>query len=121
MTSETLETTEYGVTLDDRTSESLSLRNCLFNAITKAQSHKHALDEFALQDCHEYHAALLAFEKKGFPSSDEVSNLELTWVASVPPQKEKHGSVVPSLLRSKTRTRRDARKPPNTIRMPLCV
>ena len=71
-----------------------SLRNCLSNAITKAQSHKHALDEFALQDCHEYHAALLALKKKGFPSSDEVSNLELTWVASVPPQKEKHGSLV---------------------------
>jgi hypothetical protein len=59
-----------------------SLRNCLCDAITKSESHKHALDEFALQDCHEYHAALLAFEKKGFPTRDEGSNLELTWSAA---------------------------------------
>jgi BRO1-like domain len=71
-----------------------SLRNCLCDAITKNESHRHAIDEFALQDCHEYHAALLAFEKKGFPTRDEGSNLELTWSAAVPPQKEKHGSLV---------------------------
>ena len=71
-----------------------SLRNCLSDAIPKAESHKHALDDFALQDCHEYHAALLAFESKGFPTRDDGSNLELTWTAAIPPQKEKHGSLV---------------------------
>lgn len=71
-----------------------ALRNCLSDSITKPESHKHAMDEFALQDCHEYHAALLAFEAKGFPTHDEASNLELTWKAAIPPQKEKHGSLV---------------------------
>jgi BRO1-like domain len=71
-----------------------SLRKCLSDAITKSESHKHALDDFALQDCHEYHAALLAFEKQGFPTRDQESNLELTWGASMSSQKEKHGSLV---------------------------
>jgi hypothetical protein len=72
-----------------------SLRICLSDAITKSESHKHALDDFALQDCHEYHAALLAFEKQGFPTRDhESTNLELTWGAATSAQKEKHGSLV---------------------------
>lgn len=71
-----------------------ALRNCLSDAITKSEAHKYALDEFALQDCHEYHAALLTFEKKGFPTLDEASPLKLTWKAAVPPQNEAHGSLV---------------------------
>lgn len=59
----------------------------------KPTSHKVALEDMALQDCHEYHAALLEFEKRGFPTSDEASSLTLTWKASVGPQKETHGSL----------------------------
>jgi hypothetical protein len=71
-----------------------AVRNSLSGAITKSEAHRHALDEFGLQDCHEYHAVLLAFEEKGFPTCDEASPLELTWKAAVSPQKEKHGSLV---------------------------
>ena len=72
-----------------------SLRNCLSDAITKAHSHKHALDDEALRDCHEYHAALLEFEKRGFPTRNEVApHLRLEWRASVGPSKETHGSLV---------------------------
>jgi hypothetical protein len=71
-----------------------SLRNCISDSITKSEAHKHAIDDMALPDCHEYYAALLAFEKKGFPSRDEVSNLQLTWKSSVAPSKETHGSLI---------------------------
>uniref|UniRef100_A0A7S1D1J9 BRO1 domain-containing protein n=1 Tax=Cyclophora tenuis TaxID=216820 RepID=A0A7S1D1J9_CYCTE len=71
-----------------------SLRNCLSDAITIPNSHKHALDDFALKDSHEYHAALLQFEKHGFPTTDEVSNLKLEWRACEGGTKECHGSLV---------------------------
>lgn len=70
-----------------------SLRNCLSESIAKPNSHKVALEEMALQDCHEYHAALLEFIKRGFPTNDEGSNLTLTWNACVGPQTETHGSL----------------------------
>lgn len=73
-----------------------SLRNCLSESIAKPNSHKVALEEMALQDLHEYHAALVEFIKRGFPSSDVVTvdaRLELTWKASIGPQKETHGSL----------------------------
>ena len=71
-----------------------SLRNCLADAITKSSSHRHALDEFALQDSHEYHAALMAFQQHAFPTWDEASPLTLTWKAAVGPQQESHGSLI---------------------------
>jgi len=70
-----------------------SLRNCLSESIAKPNSHKVALEDMALQDCHEYHAALLEFEKRGFPTNDESSSLTLTWKACVGPQTETHGSL----------------------------
>lgn len=71
-----------------------SVRNCLSESILKSDAHKHAIDDFALKDCHEYHAALVAFEEKGFPTWDEFSPLKLTWCSSVSPAKEQHGSLV---------------------------
>ena len=70
-----------------------SLRNCLSDSIAKPNSHKVALEDMALQDCHEYHAALLEFIKRGFPISDEGSSLQLTWKACIGPQTETHGSL----------------------------
>lgn len=69
-----------------------SLRNCLSDSIAKPNSHKVALEDMALQDCHEYHAALLEFIRRGFPTNDEAS-LTLTWKASVGPQTETHASL----------------------------
>eukprot|EP00548_Thalassiothrix_antarctica_P001827 CAMPEP_0194142142 /NCGR_PEP_ID=MMETSP0152-20130528/11464_1 /TAXON_ID=1049557 /ORGANISM="Thalassiothrix antarctica, Strain L6-D1" /LENGTH=376 /DNA_ID=CAMNT_0038841011 /DNA_START=21 /DNA_END=1151 /DNA_ORIENTATION=- len=70
-----------------------AVRNCISESILKSEAHGHAV-EFGLQDCHEYHAILLAFEERGFPSRDEISPLKLTWLASVPPRKETHGSFI---------------------------
>lgn len=71
-----------------------SIRNCLSDSIAKPLSHKVALEDFALQDCHEYHAALLEFIKRGFPTSDQVaSSLKLTWKAATgQAQTETHAS-----------------------------
>ena len=51
-----------------------ALRNCLADVIPKSHAHQLATDEFGLQDCHEYHAALLVFLERGFPSRDEQAN-----------------------------------------------
>ncbi|KAL7555451.1 hypothetical protein ACA910_020180 [Epithemia clementina (nom. ined.)] len=60
-----------------------SLRNCLSDALLKAESHAAALKEGALDDAHEYHAALLEFERRGFPTMDDENNgLHLTWKAA---------------------------------------
>ena len=71
-----------------------SLRNCLADAIPKASAHRHALDNQALSDSHEYYAALLACQSQGFPLLDEGSPLTLTWKAAVGPQQETHGSLL---------------------------
>lgn len=70
-----------------------SLRNCLSDSIMKPTSHKVSLEEMALQDCHEYHAALFEFIRRGFPTNNDESSLSLTWKASVGPQTETHGSL----------------------------
>jgi hypothetical protein len=70
-----------------------SIRNCLSASIVKPLSHKVALEEFALQDCHEYHAALLEFIKRGFPTRDELApSLKLEWKAAFGQESETHGS-----------------------------
>jgi hypothetical protein len=72
-----------------------SIRNCLADAIPRSNSHKNALEESALRDCHEYHAALLEFEKQGFPTLDDPSNgLHLTWKGAFAPQTEVHSTLV---------------------------
>ncbi|CAB9526189.1 Rhophilin, Rho GTPase binding protein (Partial), partial [Seminavis robusta] len=72
-----------------------SLRKCLSNSILKPHSHKAALEENALEDSMEYHAALLEFEQRGFPTLDDENNeLELVWKAAFSPQKEGHHTLV---------------------------
>jgi hypothetical protein len=73
-----------------------SLRNCVADALLKSGSHKSALEENALADCHEYHAALLQFEKQGFPTLDDDHNgVVLTWKgAFASTQQEKHGTLI---------------------------
>ena len=72
-----------------------SLRNCLSDSIMKPTSHKVAVEEMALQDCHEYHAALYEFIRRGFPTNERerILSIALTWKASVGPQTETHGSL----------------------------
>ena len=66
-----------------------SLRNCLSDALLKAQSHIAALKDGALDDCHEYHAALLEFERRGFPTLDDENNgLQLKWKAAWAPSRD---------------------------------
>jgi len=45
-----------------------SLRNCLAESLL---TFKDANENFALRDCQDYHATLLAFEKQGFPSVEK--------------------------------------------------
>ena len=73
-----------------------SLRNCLSDAFLKAQSHKAALEENALPDAYEYHAALLEFEKRGFPTLDDPHNgLVLVWKGAWSPHKlEQHSTLL---------------------------
>jgi len=72
-----------------------ALRKALSDAITKPDSHKAALQENALQDLCEYHAALLEFERRGFPSLDDENNgIELTWKSAFAPQQEMHHTLV---------------------------
>jgi hypothetical protein len=72
-----------------------SLRNCVTDALLKSGSHKSALEENALADCHEYHAALLEFEKRGFPTLDDDHNgLVLTWKGAFSTQQEKHATLI---------------------------
>jgi len=57
-----------------------ALRNCLSEALM--DSHLSALEEHQmLRDCQDYHATLLEFEKRGFPTGgvDEDNGINLTW------------------------------------------
>eukprot|EP00529_Nitzschia_sp_RCC80_P011714 CAMPEP_0113488058 /NCGR_PEP_ID=MMETSP0014_2-20120614/25822_1 /TAXON_ID=2857 /ORGANISM="Nitzschia sp." /LENGTH=578 /DNA_ID=CAMNT_0000381761 /DNA_START=95 /DNA_END=1831 /DNA_ORIENTATION=- /assembly_acc=CAM_ASM_000159 len=88
-----------------------SLRNCLAEHLQ--DSHHSALDHEMLRDCQDYHATLLEFEKRGFPTKmsssdfDEVSNggdggsgstnnsVNLTWRGAFSKtQHEMHHSLV---------------------------
>jgi hypothetical protein len=54
------------------------LRNTLSDILQ--ESHKTSLESRSLEDCNEYHATLLEFEKRGFPTRDKESNgVNLTW------------------------------------------
>lgn len=72
-----------------------SLRNSLSDVFLKSTSHKHALEENALEDAQEYHACLLEFEKRGFPTlDDESSGIRLTWKGAWQPHAlERHASL----------------------------
>ena len=57
-----------------------ALRNCLSEALM--DSHQSALEEHQmLRDCQDYHATLLEFEKRGFPTGghDDDNGIHLTW------------------------------------------
>ncbi len=57
-----------------------ALRNCISEALM--DSHQSALEEHQmLRDCQDYHATLLEFEKRGFPtgSADDENGIDLTW------------------------------------------
>jgi len=58
-----------------------ALRNCLSEALM--DSHQSALEEHKMiRDCQDYHATLLEFEKRGFPTggvTDEENGIDLTW------------------------------------------
>lgn len=71
-----------------------ALRNDLSENLQ--ESHKTALSKNALEDCQEYHATLLEFEKRGFPTSeDEQNGIALTWKGAYSPlQFETHYSLV---------------------------
>jgi hypothetical protein len=71
-----------------------ALRNCLSENLQ--DSHKAALEERGLEDCQEYHATLLEFEKRGFPTvEDETNGVALTWKgAFATMQQETHYSLV---------------------------
>lgn len=73
-----------------------SLRHALTDVFLKPASHKHALEDGAMDDCHEYHAVLLEFEKRGFPTlEDPDSDLALAWKGAWPPHAmEKHATLI---------------------------
>jgi BRO1-like domain len=66
----------------------------------KASSHAAALEEGAMEDAHEYHAALLEFERQGFPTLDDdgrTNGLQLSWKAAWAPataKPETHSSLL---------------------------
>lgn len=72
-----------------------ALRNCLTESLQ--DSHKAALEDKALEDCQDYHATLLEFEKRGFPSveTEATQGISLTWkCAFATKQQETHHSLV---------------------------
>jgi len=74
-----------------------SLRNCLTDVFQKTFSHRHANKENAMNDVEEYHAVLLEFERRGFPSSvdDECNGIRISWKGAFDDTKlEKHGTLV---------------------------
>mmetsp|Transcript_14904 Transcript_14904/g.32485 ORF Transcript_14904/g.32485 Transcript_14904/m.32485 type:complete len:391 (-) Transcript_14904:396-1568(-) len=74
-----------------------SLRNCLTDVLLKSESHSAALEEGnALEDAMEYHATLLEFEKRGFPTLDDDSNgLTLKWKGAwAQQQQESHSHLL---------------------------
>eukprot|EP00525_Craspedostauros_australis_P008792 CAMPEP_0198112390 /NCGR_PEP_ID=MMETSP1442-20131203/4241_1 /TAXON_ID= /ORGANISM="Craspedostauros australis, Strain CCMP3328" /LENGTH=382 /DNA_ID=CAMNT_0043769139 /DNA_START=90 /DNA_END=1238 /DNA_ORIENTATION=- len=71
------------------------LRNDLSEAMM--DSHSSAMEEhMAVRDCRDYHATLLEFEKKGFPTmEDPFSGINLVWKgAFAKKQEETHHSLV---------------------------
>jgi hypothetical protein len=76
-----------------------ALRNCLSENLQ--DGHQAAMDEHnALEDCCDYHATLLEFEKRGFPTvehdddGDDESSINLTWKgAFATKQQETHHSL----------------------------
>ena len=77
-----------------------ALRNCLSESLM--DSHMSAIqDDNALTDCYEFHATLLEFEKRGFPSSthleDDYGGLNLVWRgAFARNQHEQHNTLAVS-------------------------
>jgi hypothetical protein len=74
-----------------------SLRNCLSDIFLKAnESHKHAIEERGIEDSYEYHAVVLEFEKRGFPTlDDDYNGVRLQWKGAWPPHKpESHGTLI---------------------------
>ena len=73
-----------------------SLRHCLSDCILKQESHANALKDNADDDCQEYHAVLLEFEKRGFPAvDDETTPIQLTWKgAFLSNERETHSTLV---------------------------
>lgn len=72
-----------------------ALRNCLTESLQ--DSHKAALEDKALDDCQDYHATLLEFEKRGFPTveTEATQGISLTWKgAFATKQQETHHSLV---------------------------
>ena len=74
----------------------VSLRNCLADALLKPESHVAALKDGALEDAYEYHATLLEFERRGFPTLDDENNgIQLSWKAAFAPAiKETHSHLL---------------------------
>ena len=73
-----------------------SLRHCLSDCLLKPEAHANALDDNAIDDCQEYHAVLLEFEKRGFPAVEDASTpLPLTWKgAFLADDRETHATLV---------------------------
>jgi hypothetical protein len=73
-----------------------SLRNCISDCILKPGSHVHALEERALEDLQEYHAVLLEFEKRGFPTiDDDTIPIHIVWKdAFHQSQQEEHATLI---------------------------
>ena len=72
-----------------------ALRNSLSDTLLKPSSHKSAMEEGAFEDLHEYHATLLEFEKRGFPTvDDELTGIRLAWKGAYAPQIEKHSTLL---------------------------
>lgn len=61
-----------------------SLRNSVSEIITRPDSHAAALNNSGVwEDLHEYHAVLLEFEKRGFPTVDDaMTGIQFTWKAA---------------------------------------
>ncbi|GKY96313.1 hypothetical protein MPSEU_000591000 [Mayamaea pseudoterrestris] len=79
-----------------------ALRNAATEVLTKSNSHQHATEEGGLEDLQEYHACLLQFEQRGFPTSENNSNnnnecnsITLRWKGAYPPHAvESHSSLL---------------------------
>lgn len=72
-----------------------ALRNAVSDTLLKPSSHKSALEEGGLEDLKEYHATLLEFEKRGFPTVDDTqTGIQLVWKGAWSPQTEKHATLL---------------------------
>ena len=73
-----------------------SLRNSISDSMTRPDAHAAALHNSSVwEDIHEYHAVLLEFEKRGFPTVDDtMTGIQLTWKAAWSEhEKETHAHV----------------------------